>query len=84
MTVQVNHLTSQQKLQRAIKTLEAARSLQKDSLALGVDAISRHINGVDSDWLANWPSAPTNSEAAQSSAKILHVSTKTQEPTLCR
>lgn len=48
----------EQKVVRAAKALQRARSLRNTRRTIGVSGIIEHIEDVDGDWLENWTDTP--------------------------
>lgn len=46
--------TSQERLEKALKSLENARKLQRDLLNYGLDAAYLYVEDVEGDWLEKW------------------------------
>src|SRR5512136_3115832 len=46
--------TSQERLEKALKSLGSARQLQRDLLTYGLDAAYLYVEDVDGDWLEKW------------------------------
>jgi uncharacterized damage-inducible protein DinB len=48
----------EQKVVRAAKALQRARSLRNTRRTIGVSGIIEHIEDVDGDWLEKWTDTP--------------------------
>ncbi len=61
-----SEILREQKVVRAVKALQRARSLRNTRITIGVSGICEHIEDVDGDWLESWtdtPNTPANDEA---------------------
>lgn len=46
--------SSQNRVEKALESLRAARTLQHDRQIWGVGRVNRHVEDVNSDWLEKW------------------------------
>lgn len=53
MEVQIK-TSSEAQLEKALESLRRTEILQRDWMIWGVDCVSRHVEGVDGDWLEKW------------------------------
>lgn len=46
--------SSKGRVKKALESLQAARTLQRDRLIYGVRRVNRYVQDVDSEWLEEW------------------------------
>ena len=70
MSSEVN-TPSQNRVKKALQSLQATRMFQRDKIMYGVARVNRYVEDVDGDWLKNWGEAETEAAKELELATVL-------------
>jgi hypothetical protein len=76
--------SKEDRVKKALDSLEAARLLQRDWMIWGVDCVHRHVEGVDGDWLEKWgedekDEEPVRDNKGSLEPQVLNLNNSTQK-----